>query len=107
MIMVIDPGSNVNSHSTSAGKARQQNATKSDEQGLASPSTKQQPAESDSVSLSSASLSIAKIESKIAQTSDIDTAKVDRIKTSVDSGNYQIDSGAIANTLLQEEQQLG
>lgn len=105
--MVIDPGSNINSHGASAGKARQQSAGKTSETSVASPSTEGQRAERDSVSLSSASLTISKVEAKISETSDIDTAKVDRIKTSVDAGNYQIDSTSIANAVFREEQQLG
>ncbi len=103
--MVIDPGNNINSQAASSSKSRQQTTAKvtesTVEQKPASPSAE------DSVSLSSASLAIGKVEAEIAQTSDVDSAKVAKVKAQIDSGNYRIDIEAIAGKLAQEESQLG
>lgn len=102
--MVIDPGNSLNSHNASTTKARQQEQTKS-ESGLARENAPESP--SDSVSLSSASRSIAKIEASLAVSSDVDAAKVAEVKASISNGSYKVNAEAIANRLYQDESLLG
>ena len=47
-----------------------------------------------------------KIEEAIAQAPVVDTAKVAAIKQAVSSGTYQIDTGRVADKLLQFERGL-
>lgn len=103
--MVIEPGNNINSQTTSSNKARQQPvADKVDSAPGQKPAT---PDAKDSVSLSSASLTISKIEAQLANISDVDAAKVEKIKAAVQSGNYQVNSEAIADKIQSEESSLG
>ncbi|MFL0799132.1 MAG: flagellar biosynthesis anti-sigma factor FlgM [Agarilytica sp.] len=103
--MVIDPGNNINSQAASSSKSRQQTASKVAESTVEQKPTS--PSAEDSVSLSSASLAIGKVETEIAQASDIDSAKVASVKAQIDSGNYRIDIEAIAGKIAQEESHLG
>lgn len=103
--MVIEPGSHINNQATSSSKSRQQPSTAN-----VDANEKQAPTSgnaSDNVSLSSASLSIGKIETALSQTDDVDHAKVAKIKAQIESGQYQIDAGAIADQINLEESQLG
>lgn len=103
--MVIEPGnSSISNRSTSSGRAQQADAGKVASGTEKAPS---QPSSSDSVSLSSASLAISKIESKLGESSEVDTAKIAEIKASIDSGSYTVDSQAIADKISQEEGFLG
>ncbi len=103
--MVIEPGNNINSQTTSSSKARQQPvADKVDTATDQKPAT---PDANDSVSLSSASLTISKIEAQLANISDVDAAKVAKIKSAVQSGSYQISTEAIADKIQSEESSLG
>ena len=102
--MVIEPGNNINTHGAAAGKTRNQAPAKPSVSADNAPSTADKP-EVDSVSLSSASLSIAKIESKLADASDVDAAKVSRIREEIASGKYQIDPQAIAEKIVSEDSQ--
>ncbi len=56
----------------------------------------------DSVSLSGAAKAMSRLESNIAQTPDINRAKVDAIKQSIDSGGYQPDPNHIADKMLSD-----
>jgi len=102
--MVIDPGSSLNSHSASAGKARGQVAEKTD---AATRKPDAATSATDNVSLSSASQSLAKIEAKIDTIPDVDSAKVAEVKAAIASGSYRIDSDAIAGKIQEQEQLFG
>lgn len=107
--MVIEPGNNISSHSSAANKARTATPNKA-EQAYANSgnaSAKSKSSTADSVSLSSASRAIGRVEASLAELSDVDTAKVANIKAAVDSGTYRIDAEAIANKIQGEERLLG
>lgn len=107
-VMVIDPGNNINTQSQSTGRARQQQAgavDKGSERPAAQSDVKKN--DGDSVSLSSASLSIAKVEAKLSELGDVDAAKVAEVKSAISSGSYKIDADAIADKISVEESQLG
>ncbi|MFL0809620.1 MAG: flagellar biosynthesis anti-sigma factor FlgM [Agarilytica sp.] len=103
--MVIEPGSNnISNQRASSGRAQPLDAGKSGS-GSEQPSAK--PTSNDSVSLSSASLAISKIEAKIAESGDVDSGKVADIKAAIDSGSYSVDAQAIADKISLEERFLG
>jgi len=64
------------------------------------------PQASDHVTLTDSARSLQKIEEAIAKAPVVDTAKVATIKQAVSSGTYQIDSGRVADKLLQFERGL-
>ena len=61
---------------------------------------------SDQVTLTDSARSLQKIEEAIAKAPVVDSAKVAAIKQSVSSGTYQIDTGRVADKLLQFERNL-
>jgi negative regulator of flagellin synthesis FlgM len=61
---------------------------------------------SDHVTLTDSARSLQKIEEAIAKAPVVDSAKVATIKQAVSSGTYQIDSGRVADKLLQFERGL-
>jgi negative regulator of flagellin synthesis FlgM len=64
------------------------------------------PQSSDHVTLTDSARSLQKIEEAIAKAPVVDTAKVAAIKQAVSSGTYQIDTGRVADKLLQFERGL-
>lgn len=58
---------------------------------------------SDQVTLTSSARSLQKIEEVIAQTPVVNASKVASVKQAVSSGTYQVDSGRVADKLLQFE----
>ena len=61
---------------------------------------------SDHVTLTDSARSLQKIEEAIAKAPVVDNAKVAAIKQAVSSGTYQIDTGRVADKLLQFERGL-
>lgn len=103
--MVIHSNSNIgtigNSANSSAGKAKSSAETQATSNAHNNATSNQNDA--DSVSLSPTAQNIAKIEARIAQAPDIDTAKVAEIKNELETGTYQIDDNAIAEKILAED----
>ncbi len=99
-IMVIEPGNNnVNLQSSTAGRARQAVPSKSSDGGPA----QQNNGSTDSVSLSSAGQAIAKIEANLVSSSEVNESKVAEIKAAIASGQYSVDSSAIADKMLDQD----
>jgi negative regulator of flagellin synthesis FlgM len=61
---------------------------------------------SDHVTLTDSARSLQKIEEAIAKAPVVNSAKVAAIKQSVNSGTYQVDTGRVADKLLQFERGL-
>jgi negative regulator of flagellin synthesis FlgM len=57
----------------------------------------------DSVQLSTNAQKLAELEAKVKAAADLDAAKVERLKSAVADGSYQIDSENIANNLLAQD----
>ncbi len=57
----------------------------------------------DQVTLTHSARSLQKIEEAIAQTPVVNSSKVAAVKQAISSGTYQIDSGRVADKLLQFE----
>ncbi len=97
--MVIDPGNNVNNANIAAGKARPTQVAKSGAQELT-----EAPADSsDNVSLSVSGMTLAQVEANIANSPDIDKAKVAVIKAAIANGSYKINPDKIAANILAQE----
>lgn len=64
------------------------------------------PKGSDQVTLTDSARSLQKIEEAIAKAPVVDTAKVATIKQAVNAGTYKIDTGRVADKLLQFERGL-
>ena len=60
----------------------------------------------DTVTLTSSARSLQKIEETVAKAPVVNAAKVAAVKQAINSGNYQIDAGRIADKLLQFERGL-
>ncbi len=76
------------------------NAVAPEKQGDAAGSVAQS---SDQVTLTSSARSLQKIEEVIAQTPVVNSSKVSAVKQAISSGTYQVDSGRVADKLLQFE----
>lgn len=57
----------------------------------------------DTLTLTSSARSLQKIEEAIAKAPVVDTGKVAAVKQAVQSGNYQVDAGRVADKMLQFE----
>jgi negative regulator of flagellin synthesis FlgM len=64
------------------------------------------PRSSDQVTLTDSARSLQKIEEAVARAPVVDTAKVATIKQAVNAGTYKIDTGRVADKLLQFERGL-
>jgi len=60
----------------------------------------------DTVTLTNSARSLQKIEETVAKAPVVNAAKVAAVKQAINSGNYQIDAGRIADKLLQFERGL-
>jgi negative regulator of flagellin synthesis FlgM len=60
----------------------------------------------DTVTLTNSARSLQKIEETVAKTPVVNAAKVAAVKQAINSGNYKIDAGRIADKLLQFERGL-
>lgn len=102
--MVIDPGNNLNnalgkSSSTSSSARTRHNAPAD------APAEKTAArTETDSVSLSDRAQTLAKLEASLSELPDVDSEKVDRIRAAIVSGKYTVDSEAVAEKLLNQDQ---
>lgn len=63
--------------------------------------------EGDSVSLSLTGKSLASLEANLANTPEVDSAKVEALKAAVANGTYQVDASAIADKMLAQDKLLG
>lgn len=106
MIMVIEPGNNVNSTGNAAGKTRQGNAHTGETASVAKPANPASSAGSDSVSLSNAGQSLSRLEASVANVPDVNAAKVAEIKASIAQGSYQVNAHALAGKMLEQEDHL-
>lgn len=102
--MIIDPGSPGFSKSNSATSGGNKlNKTDAAPAPSRSSEEKAAPSNSDSVSLSSRGQALGKLEQAVAQSADVDTAKVDRVKQAIADGQYQVNSSNIAGRMLSQD----
>lgn len=108
--MVIDSGNirqnSITPSQAEAGKARRGETT---QQTGNAPEAKRAPAggEGDNVSLSFTGKSLAALEANLASTAEVDTAKVEALKTAIANGTYKADASAIAEKMLAQDKLLG
>jgi negative regulator of flagellin synthesis FlgM len=84
-------------------KGSNSNAVVTDKQGEAAETHSSAAQPGDQVTLTSSARSMQKIEEAIAQTPVVNSSKVAAMKQAISSGTYQVDSGRVADKLLQFE----
>ncbi len=102
--MVIDSSNirhnGVTQANTEAGKARRGEAVEAKK----APETKDTSSgEGDSVSLSLTGKSLVSLETNLANTPDVDSAKVEALKAAVENGTYKMNAAAIADKMLAQD----
>jgi len=60
----------------------------------------------DEVALTDTAVRLKRIEASLAELPEVDQAKVDALRERVESGDYEIDGSAVAQRLMQMEQEL-
>ena len=101
--MVIDPSNNSNIQNTTSGRTRQTIQTTRAGNEASAP-VKPQANTGDSVSLSSAGQTMAKIEANLVKSPEVDEAKVAQLKAAIENNSYTIDEDNIANKLLEQDE---
>jgi negative regulator of flagellin synthesis FlgM len=61
----------------------------------------------DTVNLTSSARLLAELDQTLAALPAVDSARVAEIKTAIENGDYQIDSGAIADAMIRLDRLLG
>ena len=100
--MVIEPGnSSFNNSASSAGRVKEDLRVKPSDnaENVKAETTSQES----SVSLSSLGQTIAKIESELATSSEVDQEKVAQIKAAITSGQYSVDAASIADKIIAQD----
>jgi len=102
--MVIDPGNNLNS--TLGKSSSSSSSVRSRQNTSASTPVEKTTHQSgtDNVSLSSKGQTLAKLEAKLSNLPDVDDAKVDKARAAIVSGRYTVDTDAIAEKLMNQDQ---
>lgn len=62
---------------------------------------------SDTVNLTESAKLLAELDKTLAALPAVDSGRVDEIKSAIENGDYQIDSGAIADAMLRLDRLLG
>jgi negative regulator of flagellin synthesis FlgM len=84
-------------------KGSNSSAVATDKQGETTQANSPAAQSADQVTLTSSARSMQKIEEVIAQTPVVNSSKVAAVKQAINSGTYQVDSGRVADKLLQFE----
>ena len=72
----------------------------------ARPSGGEENNRTDEVALTDTAVRLKRIEANLAELPEVDQAKVDAIRERVESGSYEVDGNAVAQRLVQLEQEL-
>lgn len=101
--MVIPP--NNISKNTGGVTSGQSNPVSQRATGTEAPAEKTSSASGDAVSLSAKGQKLAQLETSVSRHSGVDEAKVAAIKQAVESGQYQVDSQAVSQKMLEADNQ--
>lgn len=97
--MVIDQLGQLSQSATARARTSEQNGStaKSGDASVpaAAPSNK-----GDTVQLSEAAKALQNVENKLANTPEVDSARVEKLKQEIESGNYQINAERVAEKFL-------
>lgn len=69
-------------------------------------STAARPAANDTVSLTASAERMQSLQDKIATMPVVDSARVESVKGAINSGNFEIDAGQVASSMIDFETQL-
>jgi len=107
--MAIDTGNNVKPGLNNAGlREPAGNKSAAANSGRGESARSGQGTESaDSVELSSRGQSLNRLEENLANTPDIDNARVESIKQAIADGRFEVDAERIAENILNQEELLG
>ena len=87
-------------------KGSNSNAVATEKQGEAAGANAAATQSTDQVTFTDSARSLQKIEETIAKTPVVNSSKVAAVKQAISSGTYQVDSGRVADKLLQFERGL-
>ena len=107
--MAIDTGNNLKPGFNNTGTrdlANNKSTGASSERSQATTADAQTTSE-DRVALSSRGQSLNRLEENLANTPDVDTARVDSIKQAIAEGRFEVDAERIAQNILNQEDLLG
>jgi len=104
--MAIDTSNNLKPGFNNAGP-RDLASNKSTVSGSQTATANTQTASEDSVALSSRGQSLNRLEENLANTPDVDSARVDSIKQAIAEGRFEVDAERIAENILNQEDLLG
>ena len=99
--MVIDPNSI--GHATTAGAKNKPPAGEKAQSDSKDAKPSSSPRLGDNVSLSPEAKSIGKLESALAEAPDVDSDKVNAVRSTLASGQYQINADTIAAKLIDQD----
>ena len=102
--MVIDLNS---SSAQQALTAREKVSTQRSNGAAPATSTPIAPVQKDTVELSDTARALKAAAAQIANTPDVDSEKVARIKAAIDNGSYTIDAERVAGKMIDFESQMG
>jgi len=107
--MAIDTSNNLKPGFNNAGPRdlASNKSTASGSQGSQTATANTQTASEDSVALSSRGQSLNRLEENLANTPDVDSARVDSIKQAIAEGRFEVDAERIAENILNQEDLLG
>jgi negative regulator of flagellin synthesis FlgM len=103
--MIIDPGNSGFNKSNSATSGTKVVGTKAPTPAVKGNDTSAKSA-GESVSLSSKARTLGKLEQAVSNSSDVDTAKVARVKQAIADGTYLANSNVIAERMLSQDEWL-
>lgn len=90
----------VNNNTLSNNRASESNPNQSGDPATRSADLAADNSPKDNVELSPQALSMTSLEARINEAPDVDTARVESIRQSIENGNYKIDANDIADKLL-------
>lgn len=97
--MVIDQLGQLSQSTTTRARTSEQNSSTAKNGSApvpaAAPSNK-----GDTVQLSEAAKALQNVESKLANTPEVDSARIEQLKQDIESGNYQINAERVAEKFL-------
>ena len=85
---------------SSNNRASESSRNQSEESATRSANSATDSSPVDNVELSQQALSLTSLEARINEAPDVDTARVESIRQSIEDGSYTIDADAIADKLL-------
>ncbi|WP_299183699.1 flagellar biosynthesis anti-sigma factor FlgM [uncultured Neptuniibacter sp.] len=104
--MINDIPGNLASNQTANARARTGEQNSAAKSGSSATSAQPPSSKGDTVKLSTAAQTLQNVETKLANTPDVDSERVEQLRQEIESGNYQINAERVASKMLNFESQL-